>query len=292
MFSALTRNKSESKIGNMRGTGILIVRIGFTPKFVQSARITIPQLGVDQRIGSLFRADRVTPGTYTGNLTLLRVSGSEVKKPFTLDVLPDQDNVLEFDLRDLVAEVYLRPVNTFNRTVLRSEIKVEHVDANFKIVGKDRGIPYRLAPGRYTVKVILPDLQVRSIPIQILEEQTDCPIPLEIEATSTRSEPRYRMSVPVLYRTSEGQWVSTNSMNMSASGVCIVKGIRQVEEKDLKLRLFVPLAKGPLECSATVQWIHNERTKDSTMGLKLILPENTRASLEKWLEHSSGGLYA
>ncbi len=289
---SLTRNKTESKIGRMRDTGILIVRIGFTPKFVQSARITIPQLGVDQRIGSLFRTDRVTPGTYSGTLTLLRASGSEVKKQFTVDVLPDQENVHEFDLRDLHEEVYLRPVNTFNRTLLRSEIKVEHVDANFKIVGKDRGIPYRLAPGRYTVKVILPDLQVRSVGIQVVEDQTDCPIPLDIEATSTRCEPRYRMSVPVLYRTPEGQWVSTSSMNMSASGVCLVKGIRQVGDKDLMLRLFVPIAKGPLECPAKVQWLRNERTKDATMGLKLLLPETTRASLEKWLEHSSGGLYA
>jgi hypothetical protein len=292
MFSTLTRSKSESKIGRMRGTGILIVRIGFTPKFVQSARITIPQLGVDQRIGCVFRTDRVTPGTYSGTLTLLRVSGSEVKKHFTIDVVPDQENLHELDLRDLIEEVYLRPVNSFNRTILRSEIRVERVDANFKIVGKDRGIPYKLAPGRYTVKVILPDLQVHSIPIQIVEDQTDYPIPLDIEATSTRSEPRYRMSVPVLYRTNEGQWVSASSMNMSASGVCLLKGIRQVDEKDLKLRLFVPLAKGPLECSATVQWIRNERTKDSTMGLKLVLPETTRASLEKWLEHSSGGHYA
>jgi hypothetical protein len=292
MFSTLTRSKSESKIGRMRGTGILIVRIGFTPKFVQSARISIPQLGVDQRIGGVFRTDRVTPGTYSGTLTLLRVSGSEVKKHFTIDVVPDQENLHELDLRDLIEEVYLRPVNSFNRTVLRSEIRLEHVDANFRIVGKDRGIPYKLAPGRYTVKVILPDLQVRTIPIQIVEDQTDCAIPLDIEATSTRSEPRYRMSVPVLYRTNEGQWVSTSSMNMSASGVCLVKGIRQVDEQNLKLRLFVPLAKGPLECSATVQWIRNERTKDSTMGLKLVLPDSTRASLEKWLEHSSGGMYA
>lgn len=292
MLSTLTRSKSESKIGRMRGTGILIVRIAFTPKFVQSARITIPQLGVDQRIGGVFRTDRVTPGIYTGTLTLLRVSGSEVKKHFTIDVAPDQENLHELDLRDLIEEVYLRPVNSFNRTVLRSEIRVEHVDANFRIVGKDRGIPYKLAAGRYTVKVILPDLQVHTIPIQIVEDQTDCPIPLDIEATSTRSEPRYRMSVPVLYRTNEGQWVSTSSMNMSASGVCLVKGIRQVDEKDLKLRLFVPLAKGPLECSATVQWIRNERTKDATMGLRLSLPDSMRASLEKWLEHSSGGHYA
>jgi hypothetical protein len=292
MLTTLTRSKSESKIGRMRGTGILVIRIGFTPKFVQSARITIPQLGVDQRIGGLFRTDRVTPGRYSGTLTLLKVSGSEVRKHFTIEVAPDQENAHELDLRDLVEEVYLRPVNSFNRTVLRSEMKVEHVDANFKIVGKDRGIPYKLAPGRYTVKVILPDLQVRTVPIQILEDQTDCAIPLDIEATSTRSEPRYRMSVPVLYRGNEGQWVSTSSMNMSASGVCLVKGIRQVDEKDLKLRLFVPLAKGPLECAATVQWIRNERAKDATMGLKLLLPETTRASLEKWLEHSSGGLYA
>lgn len=272
--------------------GILIVRIGFTHRFVQSARITVPQLGIDQRIGNLFRADRVTPGTYSGTLTVLRVSGSEIKKQITINIFPDQENIHEFDLSDLLDETYLRPVNSFNRTVLRCEIKVEHVDANFRIVGKERGIPYRLAPGRYTVRVILPDLQVRTVPIQILENQTDCPIPLDIEATSTRREPRYRMSVPVLYKTSEGQWVSTSSTNMSASGVCLVKGIRKVDEKDLQLRLFVPLAKGPLECSATVQWIRNERTKDSRMGLKLILPDTTRASLEKWLEHSSGGHYA
>jgi hypothetical protein len=292
LTNSLTRNKTESKIGRMRGTGILIIKIEFTLKFVQSARITVPQLGIDQRIGSFFRADRVTPGVYSGTLTVLRVNGAEVKKQFTLNILPDEENVHEFDLNDLVEETYLRPVNTFNRTILRCEIKVERVDANFRIVGKDRGIPYRLAPGRYTVKVILPDLQVRSVPIQIVENQTDCPIPLDIEATSTRCEPRYRMSVPVLYRGTEGQWISTSSTNMSASGVCVVKGIRKVDEKDLQLRLFVPLGKGPLECSATVQWIRNERTKDARMGLKLILPETTRASLEKWLEHSSGGLYA
>src|SRR6188474_1606877 len=100
LIASLTHNETKSRIGRMRGTGILIVRIGFTPKFVQSARITIPQLGVDQRIGSLFRIDRVPPGTYSGTLTLLRASGSETKKQFTVDVLPDQENVHEFDLRD------------------------------------------------------------------------------------------------------------------------------------------------------------------------------------------------
>jgi PilZ domain len=292
LTGTLTHNKTESKIGNMRGTGILIIRIEFTPKFVQSARITIPQLGIDQRIGSFFRADRVTPGNYTGTLTLLRMNGSEIKKQITINVFHDQDNVHEFDLKELVDEIYLRPVNSLNRTVLRCEMKVENLDANFRIVGKESGIAYRIPPGRYMVKVILPDLQVRTIPVQVVENQTDYPIPLDIEATSTRSEPRYRMSIPVLYRTNEGQWVSTSTTNMSASGLCLVKGIRQVEEKDLKLRLFVPLAKGPLECSATVQWIRNGRSKDSRMGLKLVLPETVRASLEKWLEHSSGGVYA
>src|SRR5262245_40766525 len=131
LIGTLTHNKTESKIGNMRGTGILIIRIGFTPKFVQSARITIPQLGIDQRIGSFFRADRVTPGSYSGTLTLLRVNGSEIKKQVTINVFHDQDNSYEFDLKELVDEIYLRPVNSLNRTILRCEMKVEHVDANF-----------------------------------------------------------------------------------------------------------------------------------------------------------------
>lgn len=276
----------------MRGTGILVVKVEFSSKFIQSARITVPQLGIDQRIGTYFRADRVAAGTYPGTLTFLRVSGVEVKKPLTVNILADQHNVHEFDLNDLTEEIYLRPVNVFNRTVMRCELKVEHVDTNFRMVGKERGIAYRLSPGNYRVNVILPDLNVRTVPLRVTEDQTEYLIPLNIEATSSRREPRYRMSVPVLYRTSEGQWISTSSTNMSASGICLVKGIRKISEKDLFVRLFVPLAKGPLECAATVQWIRNDRTKDSRMGLKLMLPDATRASLEKWLEHSSGGLYA
>jgi hypothetical protein len=194
------------------------------------------------------------------------------------------------DLNTLIDEVYVRPVNRLNRTVLRTEIKVDRVDTNFRVVRDERGLLYRLAPGSYTAHVILPDLRVRALPLRIEANVHEYTLSLDIEAASTRREPRYRMSVPVVYRTNDGQWISTSTTNMSSSGLCLVKGIKRMIDKELFVRLFVPVQKGPLECNAQVRWIRDEKSAGSRMGLKLLLKDEVRAPLESWLERSSGGV--
>jgi hypothetical protein len=273
----------------MGKAGVLLLKLDYSPNYVQNARLTVPLLGIDERIGKFLRMDRLPAGRYPGTLTLFRVNGSEVQRSLTLNIEPNQHNLHELNLKSIIDEIYLRPVNSLNRTVTRCEIKVERVDNNFRVVREDRGIAYRLAPGNYTVRVILPDLKVKTLPLRVEENVTDYLLQLDVEAPSTRREPRYRMSVPVVYRTNDGQWVSTNSTNMSRSGLCLVKGIRRISDKELFVRLFVPVQKGPLECNAEVRWIRDERTSTSRMGLKLRLAEATRAPLEQWLEHASGG---
>ena len=274
----------------MRNAGALVLKVEFSPHYVHSARLTIPLLGIDERMGKFLRMDRLPAGRYPGTLTLFRVNGAEVQRPLTLNIEANQHNLHELNLNSIIDEIYLRPVNSLNRTVPRCEIKVERVDNNFRVVRGDRGIAYRLAPGNYLVRVILPDLKVRTLPLHVEVNVTDYPLQLDLEAASTRREPRYRMSVPIVFRTNDGQWISTSTTNMSRSGLCLVKGIRKIDDKELFVRLFVPVKKGPLECQAEVRWIRDERSSTSRMGLKLRLPEDTHAPLEQWLEHSSGGI--
>jgi hypothetical protein len=229
----------------MRKAGALVVKLEFSPNYVHSARLTVPLLGIDERMGKLLRMDQLPAGRYPGTLTLFRTNGSEVQRTFTVNIQANEHNLHELDLNTLIDEVFVRPVNKLNRTMLRTEIKVDRVDTNFRVVREDRGVLYRLAPGNYTAQVILPDLRVRTLPLKIEANVSEYTLSLDIEATSTRREPRYKMSVPVVYRTSDGQWISTSSTNMSASGLCLVKGIRRMIDKELFVRLFVPVQKGP-----------------------------------------------
>jgi hypothetical protein len=274
----------------MRNAGVLVLKLEFSPNYVHTARLSVPLLGIDERMGKFLRMDRLPAGRYPGTLTLIRVNGSEVKRSLTLHIEANQHNLHELNLNTLIDEIFVRPVNSLNRTVLRCEMKIDRVDNNFRVVREDRGLSYRLAPGNYLVRVILPDLKVRTLPLHVEENVTDYTLPLNVEAISTRREPRYRMSIPVVYRTNDGQWIPTSSTNMSGSGLCLLKGIRRIEDKELFVRLFVPVNKGPLECLAEVRWIRDERSSASRMGLKLRLPENARTPLESWLEQYSGGL--
>jgi hypothetical protein len=272
----------------MKGSGSLIIKLEYNTRSIQGARITIPLLGIDEHIGKLLQLDNIPAGTYPGTLTLFRPSGAEIKKPFKAKIFPNQQNNHEFNFNSVANDVLIRPVDSRNKTILFSEIKIENVDPNFRLVRDEAGLACRLAPGNYQAKLILPDMSVRSFPLKIVEDSLVYTLPVDQESGSSRHEPRFHMSVPVVYRTTDGRWISTNSTDISSTGICLIKGPRKITDKELYLRLFVPISKVPVECYAKVRWMKEESAPDSRMGLQLLLPENTKTTLGKWLVESAG----
>ncbi|HSP06376.1 MAG TPA: PilZ domain-containing protein, partial [Acidobacteriota bacterium] len=212
-----------------------------------------------------------------------QTSGTEYSKPIKVRVNPDVETIQQVDLTSIPTEVILRPVDKQSKTVLFTEIRIENLDPNFRLVRDEKGLAFKLKPGEYQVKILLPDMQVKTFPLNVTEDTHVYSLPVD-DDSSTRKEQRFQMAIPVAYRTPDGQWVSTNSTNISSNGVCLVKGKRNVQEKEVYVRLFVPISREPVECSAKVRWIRDEDSDTPRMGLELNLPGTLRDSLAKWLQ--------
>jgi hypothetical protein len=101
----------------------------------------------------------------------------------------------------------------------------------------------------------------------------------------SRREQRTPISVPVDYRTSEGFWVSTESINISPTGVCVVK-VQAINDTDVVVRLFAPIPYSPLECPARVRWTRDENGHPQ-MGLELFLTNTMKETISGWLDKGS-----
>jgi hypothetical protein len=271
----------------MKGSGSLIIKLEYNTKSIHGARITIPLLGIDEHMGKLLQLDHIPAGTYPGTLILYRSSGAEIRKPIKAKIFPNQQNTYEFNFNSVANDVLIRPVDSRNKTILFSEIKIENVDPNFRLVRDEAGLPCRLAPGNYQVKLVLPDMTIKNFPLKVVEDSLVYTLPVDQETGSSRHEPRFHLSVPVVYRTTDGRWISTNSTDISSTGICLIKGQRKITDKELYLRLFVPISKVPVECYAKVRWMKEDAATDARMGLQLLLPENTKTTLSKWLSEAS-----
>src|SRR5262249_13042239 len=152
-----------------------------------------------------------------------------------------------------------------------TEVRIENVDPNFRLVRDEKGIAFKLKPGEYKVKMVLPNMQVKTIPLTVTEDTMIYSLPVEEVAQVARKEPRFQLSVPVAYKTPDGYWISTNSENISSNGICLMRGQRNVQDKEVYVRLFVPISRVPLECNAKVRWIQDESSAAPRMGLELSL---------------------
>ena len=133
---------------------------------------------------------------------------------------------------------------------------------------------------------MLPNLEIKKIPIEITEDVQVYSLPIE-DKESTRREARIQMSIPMAYRTPEGKWFSTKSLNLSSTGVCLIKEPNDIREEKVFVRLLVPIKEGPLECYANVRWSSEDSRSMPQMGLELLLPDKTRKSLSDWLTLTS-----
>ena len=269
----------------MKRVGSYVLQLDFDPTRVHSVRLTVPLLGIEEHVTKVTRFEDIPPGSYDALLTALQQTGV-IEKRFKLKVVAGEVNVQKITLERAEKEVLIRPVDAQAQTVLLTEIKIENVDANFRLVRNKDGLACTLSPGEYTIKMILPNMEVRTIPLKVSHDTMVYAIPVDKENSKTRSEPRFRLSVPVLYRRSDGQWVSTKTRNISSAGICLIKGNETLDDKEVFVRLFVPISKVPLECNARVRWTRVEKNAGQQMGLQLLLPDSVKTSLRRWLDLS------
>ena len=270
-------------MGAMRDSGAWVLKLEYNTRVVHGARITIPLLGVDEHMGKMIRIDHLPSGNYEGTLTIYQTSGTESTRAVKVRVQAGVDTVQEFDLTSIPKEVVIRPVDSKSKTVMFTELRIENTDPNFRVVRDEKGLAFKLKPGEYQVKMILPDLQVKTYPLRVTEDTMVYTLPVD-QAASTRNEPRFQLSIPVAYKTQDGQWISTTSTNISSTGICLVKGNRRVQDREVYLRLFVPISRIPVECYAKVRWTREQASATPEMGLQLLLPEQTRETLGRWLQ--------
>jgi hypothetical protein len=263
--------------------GALTVLLEFDLYKVQGARLTIPLLGIDQHVGHLTQFESLPAGMYDATITAFLTAGGETVQKTKIKILPKQGNLYKFNLSAVPQEVVLRPVDAQDRTILFSEIKIEDLDINFRPLRDEKGVAYKLRPGDYRVRVVLPNLRVKTFNLRVAEDVNLYTLPVEGRHKDSRQEPRVQISVPVEYRTNEGTWVPTKTINISSTGICLIKKYWSLDDENIKVRLFVPVSETPLECPARVRWVKDEGTSVSEMGLELFLTADMKEILTKWL---------
>jgi hypothetical protein len=231
--------------------------------------------------------------------------------------------------------VTIVPVDNHNHTILFCEMNIVEVDSQFRRVEDLKGLSWKLPPGEYNVKVFLPSLFLKTIPLTIVEGQSDYRImvqernfhaiehekhsfdllsepslksgPVRVERikesartappkteppkleerktekqryNQSRKDKRYDVSIPVSFRTPDGNWLSTSCINLSTSGLCVII-CEDPPNSDLYVRLFVPTYTAPLECPGSVCWVKLGRVPK--IGVKLYLSDQMKSSLDSWL---------
>ena len=265
--------------------GSLTILLSFDPYTVQGARLNIPLLAIDEHIPQFAQFDHLPAGVYTGTITAFLTNGEEAAHPIKVKIIQNQGNLHEFKLSGRAQDVVIRPVDSDNNTILFSELKIENVDLNFRPVRDERGLICRVRPGDYQVQVILPNLSIKTLPIRITPDLQIYTLTIMDRHAQSRKEPRIDLNVPVDYQTNEGVWIPTESVNISTTGVCVVKRKWSMDDENMQLRIYVPVSAAPLECSARVRWV-KEDGSSSVMGLEITLTQNVKAELSKWLVQS------
>ena len=259
--------------------------LSFDPYQVQGARLCIPLLMIDEHIPQFVQFDHLPAGVYSGTITAYLTNGEEAAHHIKLRIVQNQGNLHEFKLSGRAQDVILKPVDADNKTILFSELKIENVDMNFRPVRDERGLLCRVRPGDYQVQVILPNLSVKTLPLRITPDMQIYTLTIADRHTQSRREPRIELSVPVDYQTTEGDWVPTETVNISTTGVCLVKRKWSMDDEKLQLRIYLPVVAAPLECPARVRWVKEDGSA-SQMGLEMYLTRNLKAELSKWLQQN------
>jgi len=187
----------------------------------------------------------------------------------------------EGDGKERARQVIIIPVDTNDKTLLHTDLKIEQVDSHFRRVQEVRGLEWKLTPGTYKVKIQLPNLQMKIFTLRVTPNETVYKLTLgEPKPNKDRTASRIPVSLPVSYRGDNGNWVSTQSINISSAGLCIVRKNTSDASDNLYVRLFLPISSVPLECPARICWTKEQEAK---MGLELYLTPNMKASLSNWL---------
>jgi PilZ domain len=269
--------KSSSPVGS------LTILLNFDLYRVQGARLTIPLLAIDQDIGQFTQFESLPAGAYDGNMITYLTNGEEYQQQIKIKILANKGNFHTFHLTGRPQEVIIRPVDSNDKPILFAEVQIQSTDLNFRPVRDEKGVAYRLHPGEYEVKVILPNLRMKTFPLKVTEDVHVYTLPVDGKYSETRREQRFQLTVPADYRTSKGTWVSTKTINVSSAGICLVKRAWQMDDENMVVRLFLPMSPKPLECRARVRWVKDEGEDSSEMGLELFLSATIKSSLKKWL---------
>jgi len=262
--------------------GSLTILLNFDPYQVQGAKLSIPLLAIDEHIPQFAQFDHLPAGVYNGTITAYMTNGEEAAHPIKIKIIQNQGNLHEFKLSGRAQDIVIRPVDADNNTILFSELKIENVDLNFRPVRDERGLMCRVRPGDYQVQVILPNLSIKTLPIRITPDLEIYTLTIMDRHAQSRKEARIELNVPVDYRTNEGVWIPTETVNISTTGVCVVKRQWSMDDENMQLRIYVPVNGTPIECSARVRWV-KEDGSSSVMGLEMSLTYAVRSELNKWL---------
>jgi PilZ domain len=182
--------------------------------------------------------------------------------------------------KDDTREIVIIPVDKNHKPVLLTDLKIEQVDSHFRTVRELRGLRWNLQPGTYKVKVMSPSLKMQTFTLRVTPDEEVYQLVVEEIKGKGRSSPRVRVSIPVSYRNDMGDWVSTESLNLSETGICMIRRSKNLASESIYVRLFLPTSTVPLECPARICWSKEDEPK---MGLELYLTPNMKASLNNWL---------
>lgn len=274
----------------MKGVGSLTVRLEIDATRVQTVRFCIPALAVDQHLIKFTKIENLPAGTYEGTLTTYLTTGEESKQTIKVNIAADRDNPHVFNVSSILQSVTIKPVDAQGRTVVGAEIKLLNVDSNFRPVRDWKGLSFKLKPGEYQVKILLPGLRTKDTTLRVAGGVNTYTIPVEDSPKDTpRKERRLPLTIPADYRTTEGYWISTQTVNVSPTGICLVKRPWKFEDSNITVRLFVPMMNLPIECPARIRWAKEEGTPQPQMGVELFLTTTTRASLANWLSNKAKG---
>lgn len=274
-----------------RGLGDLVIRVVFDTHQVQSVRLSIPLLGIDEYIPREVRFQNIPAGFYEGYLLGHSGSGKEIRKSIKVQVVGSEENVHTYALTGIGYEVMLQPVDERDRTILNSELKVLGVDINYRTVRDWKGISYSLSPGEYQVQILLPTLEVRTVPVTVLGDVHAYKLQVHTLPKQSRIEPRIDVSLRAAYWTIDGSWANTQCVNISTRGVCILSRLKKIETNGSFIRLFVPVTADPIECSAKVRWTKDEDHAEGRIGLEMYLPDTVKSTVSHWLEDLQATLH-
>jgi len=275
----------------MKGVGSLTVRLEIEASRVQTVRFCVPALAVDQHLIKFIRIENLPAGSYEGTLTTYLTTGEESKQNIRVNILADRDNPHVFNISSFPQVVALKPVDEQGRTIVGSEIKIVNVDSNFRPVRDWKGLSCKLKPGEYKVKILLPGLRTKDTTLRVTGGVNTYTIPVFDAGSDTpRKEKRLALNIPADYRTAEGYWISTQTINVSPTGICLVKRPWQFDNANITVRLFVPVMNIPLECPARIRWSKEEGAPQPRMGVELFLTTTMRTSLANWLAEKERGV--